>query len=107
MDAESWKSHIKFFLEPYPKYHATGEDMWIPGKDYKIAFIFNGVLRIVGDARSLIVNYNSPHYLILIIETSSSKHVYSVPWEHLVAFELIQDHDTPEDALWPPRFTLN
>ena len=81
--------------------------MWIPCKDYKIAFIFSGGLRIVGDAGSLIVNYNSPHYLVLIIETSSSNHVYRVLWEHLVAFELIQDNDTPEDALWPPRFTLN
>jgi hypothetical protein len=107
MDVESWKSHIKYFLEPHPKYHAAGEDMWIPSKDYKIAFIFSGGLRIVGDARSLIVNYNSPHHLNLSIETSSSSHDYYVLWEHLVAFELIRDHDTPEDALWPPRFTMN
>jgi len=106
MTRSFWKRKIRHWLEPDPTLHPMGEDVYSPQKKLKIAFWFEGGLKVTGDNSDLSVNFNDPDLLILSLLVRKTIRIYRVPYSRLVCFELIRGGAKDEDV-FTNRFSVN
>lgn len=78
------------FLEPDPILNPKGEDVYGLREKLKIAFWFDGGLKVTGSQSSLAVNFKDPDLLVLSLMVRKTIHIYRVPYARMVCFELIR-----------------
>lgn len=67
------------FLEPDTALNAKGEDVYGPREKLKIAFWFDGSLKVTGSQNNLAVNFKDPGLLVLSLIVSKTIRIYRVP----------------------------
>lgn len=102
-----WWRELKFFITPHPELHPEAGEIYVPRDHLKIAFYVDGMPKIVGDARTLQINFNGPEFLVLAIESRGSDRVFRILWQRLVGFELIRGSDIEMPPEVRKRFFLN
>ena len=98
---------MKFFVEPQPELHPGAGEIYVPRDELKIAFYADSIPKIVGNARTLQINFNDPDFLVLAIESRGISRVYRILWQRLIGFELIRGPDIEMLPELSKRFFLN
>jgi hypothetical protein len=101
-----WKRKLQFFLEPEPTLHPAGEDVYIPREKLKVAFWFEGGLKVSGGPRDLQVNFNDPQILTLSLQTKRTNRIFRVPYSRIVCFELVHSEED-DNTEFSRRLFLN
>jgi hypothetical protein len=102
-----WWRELKFFVKPHPELHPGAGEIYIPRDRLKIAFYADAIPKIVGNARTLQINFNDRDFVVLAIESRSVSRVYRILWQRLVGFELISGPDIEMPPELNKRFFLN
>ena len=94
-----WWPKIKFFVREHPTLFSAGEKVYIPTSG--VSLHFDAGLMITGTPETLEFNLNSDDILVLAVWDSQGEHIFRVPWERLVCFELWnklnRDGKSPEE----------
>jgi hypothetical protein len=105
MNKTFWKSKLMPFLVPNEVLNKLGEHSYGVKKKLKLAFWFDGGLKVTGNEATLSLNLKDPDLLILGTLVRKTTRIYRIPYERLVCFELIRGSDDSESS--PIHFLRN
>lgn len=84
-------NQLKLFIERHPNFLKTKEEIFTPKKGLGIKFWFEGGFEVEGQHNKLEINFNAKaiDLLVLALRTSNKERIIRIPFERIIAFELL------------------
>ena len=89
-----WKSKLlKFLVENKD----VGPGVYELRRKMKVAFWFDGGLKVVANQNELVLNFRDPDLFILSTLKNNTNHIFRIPYTRLVCFEIIHEGAAKSD----------
>jgi hypothetical protein len=99
MEKTFWQQKLQWFVVEHPFFDANEESIFTPKEGLIISFWFEGNLQVEGKYGEFEINYNSSDMLVLAVGKPFEKgrHIFRIPWNRLISFELKDDNSSTEE----------